>query len=189
MPYIQEQKENTLGNTYSLLYKTNRERKISCTSVIFTTLLPLWALQESLFYNKGKILRRQILLCYSRSRTAGGLHMIWHLKALWVLTLLQDTCSTSFPEASGVYNGWTSRHDWFSAIIFHSSGYEEEVPILNKPLQSKVPIGPSSIPNGRAPEGRLITIPANLTVLTFPLRPLYELVLPTNSPIIKCSIK
>lgn len=125
MPYVQEHKEKTLGNTYSLLYKIDRKSKIPCMSVIFTSLLSLWALQGSLFYNKENILRRQTLLCQSWSQTAGGLHMIWHLKALWVLSLLLDTCSTSFPEASGVYNGWTSRHDWFSAIIFHSSGYEE----------------------------------------------------------------
>lgn len=115
--------------------------------------------------------------------------MIWHLKALWVLSLLLGTCSTSFPEASGVYNGWTSRRDWFSAIVFHSSGYEEEEPILNKPLQSKVPIGPSSTSNRRTPGCLLVTIPSNLTVLTFPLRHFYLLAVPTNSPIIRCSIK
>lgn len=88
-----------------------------------------------------------------------------------------------------MYNGWTSRHDWFSAIIYHSSDCEEEAPILNKPLQGKVLIGPGSVSKRRTPGCRLITIPSNLTVPTFfPFGPLFFAVI-TNSPIIKCSIK
>lgn len=56
----------------------------------------------------------------------------WRPFTFWVY--YQTPVQLLSQEASGVYNGLTIRHDWFSAIIFHSSGYEEEAPILNKPL-------------------------------------------------------